>query len=86
MTTEVIIDSQSVLIGLFHIITHTKLAKGDKSTEVRVDHHLLYLLCVKIISKGKVYWAVGFNDTVYRLGLSGLWLKAPEKTHGLNFC
>ena len=42
-------------IEFFHIITFTKLANWDKSTEVQIDHHFLYLLCTKINSKVKIH-------------------------------
>ena len=58
-------DPQSGLIEFFHIITLTKLAGWDKSNEFSVDHNFLYLLCTEIISKGKIYETIRFNNTVY---------------------
>ena len=49
---------------LLVLIALTKLANWDKSTEFPVDHHFLYLLCTKGISKVKIYETIGFNNTV----------------------
>ena len=62
MTTEVVRDAQSGRIEFCQIITLTKQANLDKSTEIPVDHDFLYLLCTKIISKGKIYQNTGMNN------------------------
>ena len=64
MTTKVAKNPQSDLIEFCHNYTH-KLGNWGKSTEVPVDHHVLYFLCTKIISKMKIYETIGFDDTVY---------------------
>ena len=58
-------DPQSGFMEFFHIIALTKLANWGKSTEFPVYHHLLYLVCTKVILKWKIYETVGFSNTVY---------------------
>ena len=64
MTTKFANNPQSDLTEFCHIITLTKLGNCGKSTELSVDHHVLYFLCTKIISEMKIYETIGFDDTV----------------------
>ena len=67
-TTEVVKDPHSGLVEFFNIITLTNLANWDKWTKFPVNPDFLYLLCTKVISKGKIYETIWFNNTV-QLGL-----------------
>ena len=58
-------DPQNGLIKFFHIITHTKLANWNKSTEIPVDHHFIYLLGTIIISKGNIQYETNQYEAIH---------------------